>query len=106
MIQRTLLSLSLYMNFAITMRNTLAGGREEFGLLVGLVMSHSISQPLSLFVRSLGSLSRAGNPWRTMLRPSSGPGLGGRAAAGGSDGGATAWMARLARSQRQTAPAS
>src|SRR5688572_8344334 len=57
------------MNFAERMARTL-DGRESFlpAPLSGLVMSHSISQAVSLFDRSEGSHLAAGNPWRTMLR--------------------------------------
>src|SRR5437870_4390920 len=86
------------MNLADTIFSTLDGAVAEFGLLVELVISHSISQPVSLFVMSLGSALRTGNPCLTTLlvsesgRPAgSPPPGGGPSSARRSWGGPTAW---------------
>src|SRR5438067_4247278 len=56
--------LFFHMNLALRMRSTVPGG--IIGWLSGLVRSHSMSQAVSLLVRSFGSALAAGKHWRTM----------------------------------------
>src|SRR5262245_3173791 len=57
------------MNLAERMARTLDGLESFLPVpLSGLVISHSISQAVSLLVRSPGSHLAAGNPWRTTFK--------------------------------------